>query len=184
MAERSAATTDATTPARPDGEVMSEERYKELTAALARWTDAERPALERRAREAWLYLDPSLAPGAAASARADLEHLDRQIAELAETLKSAEVIVPVPDKRVVQPGTRVTVRHEGDDRDEELVLVGPWEAVPGSNAVASSSPLGRALDGKRPGDRVTAQGGDGEKITVQIVSVKTASAVGTDTAEG
>jgi transcription elongation GreA/GreB family factor len=81
-------------------------------------------------------------------------------------------------------GTAVTVRYE-DDREETLTVVGPTEGGARLDTVVSTSALGKALLKKRPGQKVTADGADGQSVTVEIVSVKAAkgdpaSAVGSE----
>ena len=165
-------TTATVSPAdaeQPERVELSQSQYDELQTALKRWQTQDRPALAQRVQRAQLFLDPKLAPDAAAVAQYDLDHLDKQIEQLADQLAHAVVIKPPTDAKTVQVGTLVTVRYE-DDAEETLALVGPWEAGGSNAAVASTSALGQALLGKRPGDRVTAHA-DKDSITVQITDV-------------
>ena len=95
------------------------------------------------------------------------------------------VIVPPLDPTDVELGTAVTVRYE-DGSEETLTIVPPVEGGESRGAVANTSAAGQALLKKRPGDRVTLEGVDGEKLTVQIVSVKAADSdtADTDVVEG
>jgi len=54
---------------------------------------------------------------------------------------------------VVRLGSRVRVAYEGDDEDE-FVLVGAEELDTGAFRLSAESPLGRALLGRRVGERV------------------------------
>ena len=54
---------------------------------------------------------------------------------------------------VVRLGSRVSLAYEGEDEDE-FVLVGVEELDTGAARLSTESPLGRALMGRRVGDRV------------------------------
>ena len=48
-----------------------------------------------------------------------------------------------------------TVDLEGDDGRESYTIVGSAEAAPGQGRISNESPVGRALLGKKKGDKVT-----------------------------
>jgi transcription elongation GreA/GreB family factor len=56
------------------------------------------------------------------------------------------------DDGVVRVGSRVRVRDE--DGEDEFALVTPEDVDTGANRISIESPLGRALLGRRVGDRV------------------------------
>jgi transcription elongation GreA/GreB family factor len=83
------------------------------------------------------------------------------------------VVDPPVDPTDVELGTAITVRYE-DDREETLTVVGPTEGGARLDTVVSTSALGKALLKKRPGQKVTADGPDGQSLTVEIVPVEAA----------
>ena len=91
--------------------------------------------------------------------------MEGRILELQEKLRNAEII---PTERentgYVTLGSRVKIREHGASTEEEYLLVGSEEADPRSGRISNESPLGRALLGKRVGDRAVVQAPDGDII--------------------
>lgn len=71
---------------------------------------------------------------------------------------------------MVRLNSHVTIREDGYE-PETYHLVGPAEASPREGKISDASPLGRALLGKRPGDKVTVKAPDGS-FEYEIISVK------------
>jgi transcription elongation factor GreA len=140
---------------------MTRVRYEELEAAQT--------ALETKA----LFLAPEVASEAIQQAKAELAQVDDQLEQLQALLKRAQVVDPPVDPTDVELGTVVQVRYE-DDREETLTVVGPTEGGARLGTVVSASALGTALLKKRPGQKVTADGPDGQSLTVEIVPVEAA----------
>jgi transcription elongation factor GreA len=100
----------------------------------------------------------------------DVAWIDRRIAELDEVLSRAVPVDPAERaKGVVGVGSRVKVRWD-DGEEDEYVIVGPPEVNFGSNWVSYESPVGRALMGRREGERVGVSTPDGSS-QLQIVGV-------------
>ncbi|MCC6173838.1 MAG: GreA/GreB family elongation factor [Chloroflexi bacterium] len=165
---------EGTAPARVPLTRAGAERLREQATRLK---TLERPALLSRAQRASLFLSPSTGQAVAQVARNDLVVINRRIAELEELLAGADVIDPDPEPSVVEVGTRVSVRSS-DGTGDTFTIVGPTEADLSQGRIASDSPAGRALLGKRPGMTVTVGSGD-DALTMEIVSIGT-PAVGTD----
>ena len=128
----------------PDGRQRLQE---ELRALLARRRTA---VLEYTA---WCE-SAGDAGGAVAHAQTDLGLLDRRIAELRRALdRAGECVAAHQAPDTVGPGARVTVRWD-DGAEETYTLVGPVEVDPRSGRISADSPVGQALLGRRPGDRV------------------------------
>jgi len=87
------------------------------------------------------------------AAKADQSFVEGRIQTLESILKYAEIITDqkVSDRVIV--GSRVTVREDGSD-SEVFHIVGSPEANPAEGRISNVSPLGRALLGRRIGDRV------------------------------
>jgi len=92
----------------------------------------------------------------------------RRIAVLEGQLAVAQVVPPVGDG-VVGLGSSVrVVAADGEERVYELV--GPLEADIGSGRLSVSAPVGRALFGRRSGDRVEVETPGGlERLVIAAV---------------
>lgn len=85
----------------------------------------------------------------------EVARYEARVTQIRETLRYAEVIdAPALDR--VSVGVLVTLRFDGDDTDETF-LFASGEDRHGSYAVLTpGSPVGRVVDGARPGDEVVA----------------------------
>ena len=96
--------------------------------------------------------------------------LEGRIRTIEGLLKSAVTIAPNGNKDEVALGTRVTVVEVGFD-SETYTIVGSAEANPGQGRISNESPLGRALMGRRLGERVTFQS-PGGPVEVEILRLE------------
>jgi transcription elongation factor GreA len=82
--------------------------------------------------------------------------LERQIAELEDKLRGAQVI---DEKSVtneaVAVGTTVHVKDQKTDKSVKYKIVGSAEANPSENKLSNESPVGKALIGKKRGALVS-----------------------------
>lgn len=78
--------------------------------------------------------------------------LEQRISLLEARVRSAEIVEPSADGRA-GIGTLVRVRDFAAGSTHEYELVGPLESD-GSGRVSVEAPVGRALVGRRPGDRL------------------------------
>jgi transcription elongation factor GreA len=115
-------------------------------------------ALKRRA-EAGERLKEAFQPGDIEDnpeyeqAKEEVGLLDGRIYELQEMIGRAQIIEGKPSS-TARPGSTIDVL----DEDGEIVtyhLVGAVEADPASGRISVESPVGRALVGKRQGDRIS-----------------------------
>lgn len=86
-----------------------------------------------------------------ASAKQDLAFIDGRILELEEILHGAQVITS-HKRGLVDVGCKVTLHIDG--KREIFTVVGEWEADPKEKKISHESPLGKALMGKKVGDKV------------------------------
>ncbi|MEN9938455.1 MAG: hypothetical protein RLZZ387_5034 [Chloroflexota bacterium] len=95
-------------------------------------------------------------------------HLEGRIREIKSILSRAQIIDEENGQgHEVRVGSKVTVRIEGEDEDETWTIVGSTEAKPREGKISNESPIGSALLGKRPRQKVTVQTPDGMmKMTV------------------
>ena len=86
------------------------------------------------------------------AAREDLAWIQGRIEELADILGRAKISSDQGRDGEVFVGCRVTLDVNGTEH--EFSIVGEWEADPAQKKISHQSPLGQALVGKKPGDRV------------------------------
>jgi transcription elongation factor GreA len=104
------------------------------------------------------------------AAKNEQGHNEARIRQLEEILRTA-VVVEGPAGDVVEAGTIVEIRIEGDD-DTTRYLVGSIEERHDElDVLSTSSPLGQALLGHGAGDRVSYEG-PRRTMTVDVVSVQ------------
>jgi len=103
------------------------------------------------------------------NAKEELEFMDGRISEIEEVLKNA-LVVPTSKKNVnVGIGTKITVRFNGEKHVFEMV--GEWEADPVNKKISPESPLGKALFGKKIGDKAEVEAPAGN-ITYEILAIE------------
>ncbi len=105
------------------------------------------------------------------NAREELSFIEGRIAELEEILTKAKVIKEEKrgKKTAVVLGSRVSVNVNG--KKNVFNVVGEWEADPVNKKISHSSPLGKALLGRRVGDKVEVVAPAG-KIVYHILEIR------------
>jgi transcription elongation factor GreA len=93
------------------------------------------------------------------------QFINARISELEFKLANADIIDPsnLPRDRVVF-GSRVLLENTETGEGVEYQLVGPDESNIQEGRISVSSPLGRAIIGKRPDDEITVQAPGGKRI--------------------
>ena len=94
---------------------------------------------------------------------------ERRIMELENQIRTSEVANFVKGSKVVQMGSKVKIKFNGEEQIFEIV--GSNEADPLSWKISNESPIGRALLGKKAGDKIKAATPSGEK-EYKIIEVK------------
>ena len=98
--------------------------------------------------------------------------VEGRIAELEDLLKHAAIIEGGGGQGVIALGSTLVVEEVGGDGErEEFRLVGSAEADPTKGLISNQSPLGRALLGKRVGDKAKNTTPDGGSLTFAVVRV-------------
>lgn len=92
------------------------------------------------------------------------EFLQGRIEELEEILKNATLLTKngKSNKSAVDLGCKVTVALNGKKVVYEVV--GDWEARPAEKKISGSSPLGKALMGKKVGEKVEVEAPAGRLV--------------------
>lgn len=104
------------------------------------------------------------------AAKDDLSALEGRIDELKDIINRVTVVdAPKKNEDEISIGSKVQIAINGSDH--EFTIVGEWEADPASKKISHESPLGRALIGKRVGERVDVEAPAG-KITYAIKSIQ------------
>jgi transcription elongation factor GreA len=96
---------------------------------------------------------------------------EARIRQVRQMLENAEIITSDDDDSVVKPGKLVTIRHEGDDESETYLLGLREERGGDYDILTPDSPLGKALLGRSPGDKIVAKAPRGE-LKVELLEVR------------
>ena len=154
-------------PEEPEPTWLTPAAHRQLQEELERLTTSGRQHFEERLAEARSHGD--ISENADYEAAKDEQGLqEARIRRIQHLLKTADVRV-VESSGVVEIGCLVTVRDGGGE--SEYLLATPENRVPGYQLVSPSGPLGRALLGARPGDKVAYQA-PGGTFTVDVVAVR------------
>jgi transcription elongation factor GreA len=138
--------------------------YEKMVRELDLLSRVERPQIVQElleaAQEGGVEKNPDFL-----SALAQRQRLDRRIKQLQQTLANAEVLVGSnlpPDK--VRFNSLVKVLNLSTGREREYKLVSSLESNATLGHLSTSSPLGRALLGRKVGDRVEVHAPGGLKL--------------------
>ena len=141
---------------------LTPEGLKNLENRLKYLIEVRRPEVAERLRQA-------LEEGGDLSENAEYEDakneqafVEGEVMRLETILSSAQVIEDTGKKDKVVLGARVTIVEEGTKDKENYYLVGSAEANPKEGKISSESPLGKALLGKKVGDKVKVDAPAGE----------------------
>lgn len=103
------------------------------------------------------------------AAKDELSLVDGRIEELEDIIKKVQIIEEDSKSTgIIKLGSQVTIKVNG--KEEVFSLVGEWEADPHEKKISHESPLGKALIGKKPGDKVEVEAPAG-KIAYHILKI-------------
>jgi len=149
---------------------VTKEGFEVLKKELAQLMEEKRPALIKRVARARDFGDLS-ENSEYTSARDELAFTENRITELKATLNQAVVIQSnkKSSNGQVALGHQVVVKVNG--KVKTYTLVGELEADPMKAKISISSPIGKALLGKRKGDQVEVEAPGGKtSYTIQKVN--------------
>ena len=138
--------------------------FEALKAELERIKKVDRPENILAIEEARAHGD--LSENAEYSAAKDRQQfINSRISELEFKIGNADIIDPekLPRDRVVF-GSRVLLENIDTGEDVEYQLVGPDESDIDEGRISVSSPLGKAIIGKRPDDEITIEAPGGKRV--------------------
>jgi transcription elongation factor GreA len=141
---------------------LTAEGRKKLKDELEYLRTVRRPAVARQIHEAKEGGDITENAGYD-EAKNEQAFVEGRIMTLEALLNQVEIITEGNRGEVVSLGSKVKVAEDGGD-PEVFHIVGKAEADPGKGRISNESPLGRALMGRRKGDKVTVQTPDGPVV--------------------
>ena len=143
---------------------VTREGYEALKKELENLKRVERPQNIKAIEEARAHGD--LSENAEFEAAKDRQgFIEGRIGELGFKLANADIIDPdkLPRDRAVF-GTKVLLENIDTGEEVEYQLVGPDESDIVKGRISVSSPLGRAILGKKPGDELTLEVPGGKRV--------------------
>lgn len=147
---------------------LTKEGLDELKKEFDQLTKVKRPDVLERVSQARSMGDLS-ENAEYVAAREELSFIDGRIDELEELIKQAVLIQETHSKGQVKLGSTVTVNIKG--KKEVFMVVGEWEADPHDKKISHESPLGKALLGKKVGEKVEVEAPAGVVVyTIASVS--------------
>ena len=153
---------------------LTREWYDKLINELQELKQEKLPAVLERLAEAKAMWDLS-ENFEYKSAMEDKDFINSRIAEITNLIADVEIVEKEKDikksDKVVDFGSKVTVRIEDDDKEYQVSIVGTWEiGIEDGLKISFESPLGQAIRGKRVGDTVKMRHEGGRK-DVKIIAV-------------
>ncbi len=149
---------------------LTPEGYQKLQEELQYLTTVRRPEIAKAIHDA--KMDGDVMENAGYDeAKHQQAFVEGRIMTLQAMLENAVLIESDdrPNDRVVL-GSRVTVVEDGWE-PETYTIVGSAEADPGAGRISNESPLGKALMGHQPGDKVAFKTPEGT-VEVQILRIE------------
>ena len=143
---------------------LTKEGLKELKDELELLQTKKHPDLIERVARARSFGDLS-ENTEYSNAREELSFMEGRIEELEELIAKAKLIrirTRGAENNVVKLGCKVTVHADGSQHTYEVV--GEWEADPKAKKISHNSPLGKALLGKKLGEKVEIEAPAGKII--------------------
>lgn len=150
--------------------LVSAEGLKKLETELEHLKTVKRSEVAERIRQAREFGDIS-ENSEYEDAKNEQGLIEARILSLETMLRNARVVnTEGQDPHTVHIGSRVTVRDETDDVEEEYVVVGSAEADPIRGRISNESPVGKALLGQHVGAQIEVMVPVG-RIRLKIVGI-------------
>jgi transcription elongation factor GreA len=144
-------------PGEEPSAVLSRQAHERLTEELSRLKTEGRSHMAERLQHA-RELGDIRENAEYDSAKNEQGLMEARIRELERLLKDPDILEHTAEAVAASPGVLVILRPlDTDDSDEEtyLLAASKEERIAGARTVSVSSPLGKALLGTKPGDRVS-----------------------------
>ena len=151
--------------------ILTEEGYEKLQEEIEYLSTVKRREVAERIKEAREFGDIS-ENSEYDDAKNEQAHIESRILQLEHQLRNARIVDSHDvDTGVVSIGTKVTVRTTADKKSRVFALVGSAEADPLQDRLSNESPLGKALLGRKKGDKVTVATPRGQ-VEYQVVKIE------------
>jgi transcription elongation factor GreA len=146
---------------------ISKDGLDKLRAELEEMLNVRRPEIAQRIHDAKEHGDLS-ENAEYEDAKNEQAFVEGRIQTLEAMIKNASIIDENTSTDHVQIGS--TVKVKGEDGPETFMIVGSAEAKPADGRISNESPVGRALLGRKKGDKVVVQvpAGDFSYTIVEI----------------
>jgi transcription elongation factor GreA len=146
---------------------LSKDGLEKLRAELEEMITSKRPEIAQRIHDAKEHGD--LTENAEyEDAKNEQAFVEGRIQTLEAIIKNATIIEETTSTDHVQIGSTVSV--ESQDGQETFQIVGSAEAKPGEGRISNESPVGRALLGRKKGEKVVVRVPAGD-FTYKIVGI-------------
>ena len=155
---------------------LSKDGLEKLRAELDEMTSVKRPEVAKRIHDAKEHGDLS-ENAEYEDAKNEQAFVEGRIQTLEALIKNATIIDENHSTDHVQIGSTVAV--ESPDGEETFTIVGSTEAKPAEGRISNESPVGRALLGKKKGEKVVVRVPAGD-FTYKIISITLSRRGGTD----
>lgn len=148
---------------------LTEERHIELIEELKNLKNDGRRKVAERLKKAKEFGDLS-ENSEYQEAREEQSMLERKIQEIEELLRKSVIIKKnKTSSSLIRIGAKVKIKKDGTEID--YTIVGSNEAHPLQGLISNESPIGRALIGKKAGDKILVEAPKG-KVAYEILSVE------------
>ena len=155
-------------------EILTKQGLEELKAKIEHLSTDRRREVAERIKEAREFGDIS-ENSEYDDAKTEQAMLERQIAELEDQLRGAQVIdEKAVTNEVVSVGVTVHVKDQKTDKSVKYKIVGSAEANPSEQKLSNESPVGRALLGHKRGDVVSVPVPRGPARKLKITKIEAA----------
>ncbi len=138
---------------------LTKERLEELKGELDSFRTEKRLDVANKLKRAKEFGDLS-ENAEYLAAREEQASVERRIEDLEEIIRSAVIIQKSINQDIIDVGSGVEVRRNGEPLKFEIV--GSEEAKPESGLISNESPLGRELLGHKVGDSVVVEAPNGK----------------------
>ena len=151
--------------------ILTEEGYAKLQDEIEYLTTTKRREVADRIKTAREFGDIS-ENSEYDDAKNEQAHVESRIIQIEHQLRNARIVdISDVSTDVVGIGTKVTVRTSPDKKTKSFALVGSAEADPLNDRLSNESPIGKALMGRKKGDKVTVATPRGQ-VEYQVVKIE------------
>lgn len=155
---------------------LTKETLEKLKQKLKNLKEVKRKEIAQRLKRAISFGDLS-ENAAYEEAKEAQAFLEGEILELENLIRKAKIIKPGAKKGKVIIGSKVSLQNKGtrpelaEGEKTGFQIVSSVEANPSKGKISAESPLGKALLGKKKGDKIQVKTPEG-KIEYQILKIE------------